>query len=84
MIIYKDTEKEMFFSDYKPLPVSLRDIPLPGLYELKNNLENAIDNAFSYHSELLSMALQVDINKVNMYTKMREKQSKKQRETVNQ
>ena len=77
MIIYQNTEKELTFCDYKPLPVSLRGIDLPGLYELRNNIENAIDNAYSYHSELLSMALQMDINKVNMYIRMKERNAKK-------
>jgi hypothetical protein len=78
MIVYQNTEKELTFSDYKPLPVSLRGIDLSGLHELRDNIENAINNAISYHSELLSIALQMDINKVNMYIRMQEHKTKKQ------
>ena len=73
MIIYPDTDKELAFDDYKKLP-GLHDLQLSDLYSLQSNIENAIDNAYIYHSELLAMLLDTDLRKVNLYIRMREKQ----------
>ena len=85
MIIYQDTEKELFFHDYRKLP-SLSHMPLTDLYELKNNLEQATENAWLYGNDLLEVALNFDIRKVNTYIKMYELKAKKQakKEGVNQ
>ena len=69
MIIYQDTEKEMDFCDYKRLPDNLKTEAIDSLEELKDNLYNALENGYIYHSELLCIALQMDINKVEMYLK---------------
>lgn len=65
--LYPDTEKELFYdTDYKPLPCldNLQSIDIISLLE---NLYIAIDNAFSYHSELLTMALYDDIISLQKY-----------------
>ena len=77
MIIYQNTEKELFFDDYRKLP-SLSHMPLTDLYELKNNLEKATENAWLYGNDLLEIALNFDIRKVNTYIKMYELKAKKQ------
>lgn len=74
--LYTDTEKELTFDDYKPLP-SLRGLSLQALYELQSNLEEAIDNAVIYHSELLEMALDMDLRKIDMYVRMKQKKQEK-------
>jgi len=76
MIIYPDTEKELFFeSDYKPLP-TLRGLSVASLRELHDNLYAAEENAWLYGADLLTMALDMDIRKVNMYIRMYEKRDK--------
>lgn len=56
-----DTNKELFFDDYKPIDNLIKGMNITELLSLLDNLENAIDNAFSYHSELLTMSLYDDI-----------------------
>lgn len=56
-----DTNKELFFDDYKPIDNLIKGMNTTELLSLLDNLENAIDNAFSYHSELLTMSLYDDI-----------------------
>ena len=75
-LLYPDTEKELFFSDYKPLP-ALHGLSLDNLYAMRENLENAIENAWLYGSELLEMALTMDLQKVNLYIRMKEKKEGK-------
>lgn len=76
MIIYPNTEKELFFEkDYKPLPV-LRGMPLDSLRELYDNLCAAEENSWLYGADLLKMALSMDIHKVDMYIRMYEKREK--------
>ena len=77
MIIYPDTERELFMEDYKPVSGLLSRLALPDLLELQNNLENALENAFIYHSELLEIAITMDLNKVNLYVKMRQRKQAK-------
>ena len=76
MILYKDPEKERSLIDYIPLP-SLRDLSLDELEELSGNINDAIETAFMYHSDLLEGALHGDSCKVEMYIKMRKKQQEK-------
>ena len=77
MKLYPDTEKELFFeTDYVKLPVSLRGISLASLRELLENLENAQENAWLYGAELLQIALDMDIRKVEMYIRIAEKREK--------
>ena len=75
MKLYQDTEKELSFDDYKPLP-SLREVSLTDLYELSENLESAIDNAYCAGSDLLVIALDMDYRKVNLYIRMKERRGK--------
>ena len=62
--LYCDTEKELYFDDYKSLP-NLESLTCTQIIELTENLYNAFDNAFMYGSELLQTALYDDIVKVN-------------------
>ena len=78
MIIYTDTEKELFISDYTPISVSLKAETITSLRELLDNLEKAQENAWIYGSDLLLMAISGDIKKVEMYIKMKTLQAKKQ------
>lgn len=66
MIIYPDTEKELSMSDYKPLP-TLRGLSLAELRELSENIEQATENAWIYHSDLLALALDMDSRKIDLY-----------------
>ena len=65
--LYNDTEKELFFDDYKPLPL-LYVRSFDELFGLIENLENAIENACLYGSALLENALYDDIVTVKRYT----------------
>lgn len=76
MIIYADTEKELTFDDYKTLP-PLRGVSLADLRELSENIENAIDNAWANHNDLLALALDMDARKVDLYIKIAEKRENK-------
>ena len=60
MKLYHDTEKELFFDDYMPLP-SFKGETVPGLSELLDNLQDAAGNAFVNGSALLENALYDDI-----------------------
>ena len=81
MIIYPDTEKELSFDDYKPVnSINLKNLSIDSLKELQENIENALDNAYCYHSELLSIALDMDYRKVNLYIRMKELKAAKQAE----
>ena len=57
MIKLYDTEKELFFDDYKPITGIINGLNCTEQIELLDNLVNALDNAYSYHSELLASAL---------------------------
>ena len=63
------TEKELSFNDYKPLP-ALYGLDNSEIDELYDNLIAAFNNACEYHSELLYMALFDDITglKRKMFT----------------
>ena len=76
MIIYADTEKELTFDDYKPLP-PLRGVSLADLRELENNLENALENTWIYGAWLLQCAIDQDMRKVELYIKIAEKRENK-------
>ena len=79
MIIYPDIEKELSFDDYKKPELSIiRALSLESLYELQNNMESAIDNAYINHADLLAMAIETDLNTINLYIRMRQKQAEKQ------
>ena len=60
MIIYNNTEKELFMNDYRPLP-DIASLSCTDLIELLENLYQASENAYNYHSELLQAALYDDI-----------------------
>ena len=75
MTLYHDTEKERTLSDRVNLPY-LEPLALPDLYELQQNIEQTLETAWCYHSELLTMALQMDLQKVDLYIRMKEKQQK--------
>ena len=60
MIIYNNTEKELSMNDYRPLP-DINNLSCTDLIELLENLYQASENAFMYHSELLQAALYDDI-----------------------
>ena len=62
--LYENTEKELFFEDYKPLP-DLDNLSFTEINDLIENLYQAADNACCYHSELLELALCDDIMTVN-------------------
>ena len=76
MIIYADTEKELTFDNYNPLP-PLRGVSLADLRELSENIENAIDNAWANHNDLLALALDMDSRKVDLYIHFAEKRENK-------
>jgi hypothetical protein len=59
MIIYSNTEKELFMNDYKPLP-DINSLSCTDLIELLENIYQASENAFNYHSELLENELYND------------------------
>ena len=63
MLNLYDTEKELFFTDYKPIP-TLSTLTNEELTILLDNLVKASDNACIYHSELLELALLEDIEMV--------------------
>ena len=78
VIFYPDTDKELTFDDYKPIRNSLKNYSVQELKKLLDNLQSAYENAFIYHSELLSMAIDQDIRKVNLYLKMAYKKQERQ------
>lgn len=63
MIIYQDTEKELFFEDYKPIPKQeeLQKLSCTELEELYQNIGEAEGNAASNNSALLEIALFDDL-----------------------
>lgn len=62
--LYPDTEKELFYNvDYKPLP-DLLMLNITQEIELRENLYNALENAFLNGAALLDIALSGDIAKV--------------------
>lgn len=71
-----NTEKELFMSDYKPLS-ALRGVSLPELYELLDNIEKAIENAWLNGNDLLAIAFDQQAEKVNLYIRMYEMRDKK-------
>lgn len=75
MKLYPDTEKELSMSDYKPLP-TLRDLSLAELRELSENIEQATENAWIYHSDLLALALDMDSRKIDLYIHFAERREK--------
>ena len=62
--LYPDTEKELEFSDYRPLP-NLDKLSFTDIAALTENLYDAAGNACAYGSALLEIALCDDIEKVN-------------------
>ena len=82
MIIYTGSEnskKELTFDDYKPIRnINLKSLSMDSLTELRDNIENAMENAFLFGNDLLQIALDMDVNKVNMYIRMKEKQTRQQ------
>lgn len=67
MILYNDTEKELFYNtDYKPLP-KLSGLSFQSLYELLDNLYSAADNASINGATLLENALYDDIVELKKY-----------------
>ena len=80
MIIYPDTEKELFWEDYRPINnINLKELSIDNLEELQDNLQLALENTYIYHSELLSMAIDMDMKKVDLYLKMKYKKQEKER-----
>ena len=84
MIIYtgiENSEKELSFDDYKPIRnINPKSLSMDSLTELRDNIENAMENAFLFGNDLLQIALDMDINKVNLYIRMKEKQARQQQE----
>ena len=60
MKLYQDTNKELFFEQYKPLP-DLERLDVTSIEQLYDNLLADADNAFAYGNDLLSIALYDDI-----------------------
>lgn len=80
MIIYPNTEKELFWEDYRPINnINLKELSINSLEELQDNLQLALENTYIYHSELLSMAIDTDMRKVDLYLKMKYKKQEKER-----
>ena len=61
MFTLYDTEKELTISDYRPISGLITGKTAQQLIDILENLENAIDNASIYHSDLLETALFNDI-----------------------
>jgi len=78
MIIYNNTEKELTLSDYKPIKESLVKYSLNELQSLYDNISTACDNAYINHSDLLAIALEMDLKKIDLYIRMKQKKQEKQ------
>ena len=65
MIIYHDTEKELF--DYISIPASLRNETVESLTELIENLEEAQCNFWINGNDLYAGAIGCDIQKAKNY-----------------
>ena len=61
MFILYDTKKELTISDYKPISGLITGNTVQQLIDILENLENALDNASIYHSDLLELALSNDV-----------------------
>ena len=61
MFILYDTKKELTISEYKPISGLITGKTAQQLIDILENLENAIDNASIYHSDLLELALSNDV-----------------------
>lgn len=73
-----DTSKELTFDDYKPLNYSLKDYSIAELEMLADNLQAAIENGFMYGNDFLCMALDMDLKKVELNIKMKQRKAKKE------
>ena len=82
MIIYNDTEKELTLSDYKPIKESLVKYSLNELQSLYDNISAACDNAYINHSDLLAIALEMDLKKIDLYIRMKQKKQEKQAQAM--
>ena len=80
-MLYYDTEKELTLSDYKPIKGSLLKYSLNDLQGLYDNISTACDNAYINHSDLLAIALEMDLKKIDLYIRMKQKKQER-RETV--
>lgn len=84
MIIYtgiENSEKELSFDDYIPVKnINLKSLSMDSLTELRDNIENAMENAFLFGNDLLQIALNMDINRINLYIRIKEKQARQQQE----
>ena len=68
MILYPDTQKELFFiPDYKPLPADLESMTKGELISLYDNIAAAFDNAYVNGSDLLESALYDDLLTISGY-----------------
>lgn len=72
-----DTRKELSFDDYKPINYSLKDYSLEQLETLSNNLKQATENAWLNGNDLLAMAINNDLRKVDLYIKMKSRKQNK-------
>lgn len=78
MILYPDTEKELFFEkDYKCLPEGLKNETIESLLELKDNLFDACGNAFINHADLLESCLFDDMQTVKQIITRKKIQARK-------
>ena len=77
MKLYQNTEQERTLTDRLPLP-SLHGLPLPDLCELQKNLEEVLETGWLFGSDLLVMAIDMDLKKVDRYIKMHERKHSKQ------
>lgn len=73
MILY-NTKKPIQFYNYKPLPAGLFRENMNSLEELKENLFSAYENAVIDDMDLLRLAIDTDIRKLDMIITMKQKQ----------
>lgn len=75
-----NTREELSFDDYKPVNYSLKDYSLEQLKALSSNLEQAVENAYLSGSDLLAMAINNDLRKVDLYIKMKSRKQDKNKQ----
>ena len=78
MKLYPDTERELTMSNYKALPIHLIKLTLPELRSLYDNVNGAIENAWINHNELLALALDMDLRKLELYITMKERKQERE------
>ena len=79
MKLYPNTERELTMFDYKALPVPLAKLTLPELRSLYDNVNKASENAWINHAELLALALDMDLRKLELYITMKERKQEREK-----